>query len=207
MSVLELLVALLLLAASGGLAFALYLSSRHMTEIDDASDRLLVIARENARMAKAARDVTRAVNTTTAAVDIGTNIVRASHQAIAAIPFGVLDSIAATRGTSRVVREIHDGTAAGVYRAISQVNKALGNAARNSVKPRPPRVESAVTPPLVEPQPQIALPNPVVEAEVVEPVDLVKPKPVDLVKPSKVVDAELVVDLVKPEAEQAGQGE
>jgi len=57
-------------------------------------------------------------------VDAGTIGARDVHRAIADIPFGVLDSMAATRAASGRVREVHDRTADGVYGAISAVNKA-----------------------------------------------------------------------------------
>ena len=41
-------------------------------------------------------------------VHLGTNTVRAVHMGIAAIPFGILEVIPATRHTSRLVRTVHD---------------------------------------------------------------------------------------------------
>jgi hypothetical protein len=95
---------------------------------------MTVVQAENVRLNKAAGDLAKAVGTTTSAVELGTGIVQSSHQAIAAIPFGVLDSIPVTRATSRIVRGIHDETAAGVYRAIFGVNKAIGEAFKRQAR-------------------------------------------------------------------------
>src|SRR5690606_25569141 len=45
---------------------------------------------------------------TETAVDIGTQAVRQIHFGIAAIPFGILETVPATRDTTRVVRQAHD---------------------------------------------------------------------------------------------------
>ena len=135
MWVLEFALAILLLLGGVVVAASVRRARSDIDHVAESTGRLHSIAAENARMAKAAQDVARAVDTTTAAVDLGTNIVRASHQAIAAIPFGVLESIPATRRTSRIVRGIHDGTSAGVYKAIIGANKVIGDAVRDAINP------------------------------------------------------------------------
>ncbi|TSD93450.1 hypothetical protein FOS14_23140 [Skermania sp. ID1734] len=131
----ELVLTLLLIGATARSAVVVRRRRAESLLIAASNERLDHVLDENERVAKAARDVAAAVETTTTAVELGTGIVRASHEAIAAIPFDVLDSIPATRAASKLAREIHDETAAGVYRAISGVNKAIGDA----FKTRTPR--------------------------------------------------------------------
>ncbi|MBJ8339831.1 hypothetical protein JGU71_13125 [Antrihabitans sp. YC3-6] len=111
-------------------------AERDVVTVAAANLRLDGVVEENKRMAEAAADVADAVETTTAAVQLGTGIVQASHQAIASIPFEILNAIPATRDTSRIVRSIHDETAGGIYKAIFGANRALGNAFRDSVTPK-----------------------------------------------------------------------
>ena len=75
---------------------------------------------------------------TEATVEGGNVTVRTVHKAIAAIPFGILESIPATRDTTRVVRRIHDAISDGIYGTISAANKAVHGAARNAVSPLQP---------------------------------------------------------------------
>jgi hypothetical protein len=72
------------------------------------------------------------------AVDGTTSVVRAVHQGIAAIPFGILEAIPATRDTTRVVRSVHDAIAGAVYGSIRGVNKLIGRAAREALAEKPP---------------------------------------------------------------------
>lgn len=60
----------------------------------------------------------------------GTEVVRAVHKGIAAIPFGVLERIPATRDTTRVVRQAHDLISAAVYGSIKAVNRGVGAGVR-----------------------------------------------------------------------------
>lgn len=66
-------------------------------------------------------------------VDLGTGTVRSIHHGIAAIPFGILEAIPATRDTTRIVRAIHDQTADTVYGAIGLVNRVLGKGLRRGL--------------------------------------------------------------------------
>jgi hypothetical protein len=74
------------------------------------------------------------------AVEASTSDVRDVHQAIAGIPFGVLDALPPTRAASNVVRQVHDRTADGVYDAISTANRAAGGVFRFLRRPRTPPV-------------------------------------------------------------------
>ncbi len=70
-------------------------------------------------------------------VDAGTATVQKIHQGIAGIPFGVLESIPATRGAARVVRQTHDLIAGAVYGSIRGVNRVVGRAAREAIRTPP----------------------------------------------------------------------
>jgi hypothetical protein len=70
---------------------------------------------------------------TETAVDVGTQAVRQIHFGIAAIPFGILESVPATRDTTRVVRQTHDLIANAVYGTIRGVNRLSGQAARGAL--------------------------------------------------------------------------
>lgn len=72
--------------------------------------------------------------TTEAVVDGGTAVVRAVHKGIAEIPFSILESIPATRDTTKMVRGIHDLTSDVVYGSISVINKAVGGTLRAGIK-------------------------------------------------------------------------
>lgn len=131
MSVLELatgVVAAFTVAGSGAVGLRLRRTAADLADIGADNRRLVAVTAENERMARSARDVAEAVETTSAAVDLGTSIVQGSHKVIASIPFEILDAIPATRDSSRVVRSIHDGTADAVYRSIFGVNKAIREA-------------------------------------------------------------------------------
>ncbi len=74
---------------------------------------------------------------TEATIDTGAATVRAVHLGIAAIPFGILEAIPATRDASKVVRRTHDLISEAVYGSIRGVNKVVGEVARSAVRPPP----------------------------------------------------------------------
>lgn len=65
--------------------------------------------------------------------DEGTATVRAIHHAVAAIPFGVLEAIPATRDTASLVKGVHDLTAEGIYGGLSVANRLLGKQLRKKL--------------------------------------------------------------------------
>jgi hypothetical protein len=77
--------------------------------------------------------IAEAQQLTETAVDVGTQAVRQIHFGIAAIPFGILETLPATRDTTRVVRQTHDVIANAVYGTIRGVNKLTGHAARSAL--------------------------------------------------------------------------
>lgn len=99
--------------------------------------RLRAIIAENARQAAAIE----ALEATTTSVEITNSIVQTTHYAIASIPFGILESIPATAPVTKVVHEIHDTIADGVYGTISGVSRALRGAPRRRRPPERPRYD------------------------------------------------------------------
>ena len=95
-------------------------------------------ARADRIVAELRAQLAAAQKVTEATVEGGNVTVRTVHKAIAAIPFGILESIPATRDTTRVVRRIHDAISDGIYGTISAANKAVHGAARNAVNPLQP---------------------------------------------------------------------
>jgi hypothetical protein len=77
---------------------------------------------------------------TTTLVTLPTTITRFGHDAIAAIPFTVLENIPATAETSKVVREIHDEISHAVYDAISGTTRGIAGLIRRGLTgpPKPP---------------------------------------------------------------------
>jgi hypothetical protein len=127
---------LLLLAGAGALGLAQLRAMREQEELRRAMQRLaagmLELARVEAQLQKL-RELQQAAEL---GVDVGTNAVRAVHMGIAAIPFGILEAIPATRHTSRVVRTVHDQISGVVYDSIAGGNRLLGSALRLGLKRR-----------------------------------------------------------------------
>lgn len=73
-------------------------------------------------------------NVTESLVDEGTAMVRTIHKEIANIPFEILEAIPTTRGTTRVVRGVHDVTADSIYAGIAVANRMLGRKVRKSMR-------------------------------------------------------------------------
>jgi len=88
------------------------------------------------RAAHAAEAEERMAEELAAVLDVCTSGVRDVHRAISDVPFDVLGSFSATRGSSELVREVHDRTADGVYDAISAVGKAATSVYRAWIKRR-----------------------------------------------------------------------
>lgn len=91
---------------------------------------------EALRLGRAQRQMEQVQRVAETAVGGGTEAVRLIHQGIAAIPFGILEAIPVTRGTTRVVRRTHDLIAGAVYGSIQAVNRGVGHGLRAGLKPR-----------------------------------------------------------------------
>jgi hypothetical protein len=85
---------------------------------------------ERARFLAIRTSIAEKTTNTTDAVQLGSTIAQAGHQAIADIPFSVLGAIPATRRRSKLVRDIHDGIADTVYGTISAVSGGVGEVSR-----------------------------------------------------------------------------
>ena len=129
---------LLLLAGAAGLAAIAWRTLQLQQQLHASAARLqyssLLLMELQKLQQRQARlsDVQRLAEST---IDTGTDVVKAVHQGIAAIPFGVLDTVAATRDVSRVVRRTHDLISDAVYGSIKGVNKAVGGATRRVLRP------------------------------------------------------------------------
>ena len=94
--------------------------------------RLQVLQSERRRHLDARQRVAAAQQVTEAVVEIGTQTVQGVHQAIASIPFTILDAIPGVREPAKVVRAVHDTISEGVYAAIGGVNKLVGKGLRTA---------------------------------------------------------------------------
>ncbi len=96
--------------------------------------RSVVHQRELAQLLETHHQLSDIQNITETVVDTGTATVRSIHKEIANIPFEILESISATRDTTRVVKGVHDLTADSVYSSISLLNRQLGKRLRKHMK-------------------------------------------------------------------------
>lgn len=66
------------------------------------------------------------VQAASAVAEVGVSSVQSVHQAIASIPFNILEAIPATRAGAKAVRGVHDAISGGIYSTIKAANQALG---------------------------------------------------------------------------------
>ncbi len=109
-------------------------SNKIIRGLSDEIHRSIVHQRELAQLLETHQQLAEIQNLTETAVHTGTATVRSIHREIANIPFDILDSIPATRDTTRVVKGVHDLTADGVYASITALNKQLGKRLRKHLK-------------------------------------------------------------------------
>lgn len=102
--------------------------------VDESLQCASVQGRELQRIQTQIERLTAIQRTSEAVVDGGAAVVRAVHKGIAEIPFSILESIPATRDTTKMVRGIHDLTSDVVYGSISVINKAVGGTLRAGIK-------------------------------------------------------------------------
>lgn len=114
-------------------AFSVLLGLR-LVAAGAALDRAGGVELEAQRLWLAERQLTDAQRLSEVAVSGGTFTVRAIHKGIAAIPFGVLEAIPATRDTTRIVRASHDLISDAVYGTIDAVNRGIGAGLRAGLK-------------------------------------------------------------------------
>jgi hypothetical protein len=119
-------------------------AARHRAEV--AERRLFVQSREDLLL--------DAADAGSAALTRPAEITRATHQGIAAIPFGILEQIPAAAERTKAVREIHDEISQGVYQAISGTTRGIAGLVRGGLggtpSPRPRPLPTAEPPPALE---------------------------------------------------------
>ncbi|MEK6806023.1 MAG: hypothetical protein AABY95_05185 [Pseudomonadota bacterium] len=136
---------LLMLAVIGALTASGVVAAYRMQGRVTASEQL--IQRSRLRLVELQRVLDRVQRLAAASavaegtVEGSTRLVQGVHQGIAAIPFGLLEAIPATRDTAKAVRKTHDFIADGVYDAVSVTNKIVGRVLRGTGKP-PDKPES-----------------------------------------------------------------
>jgi hypothetical protein len=144
--VIEALLALVLLTASLGVAIGTLRLGRGIGVVRSLLFRAEILRSEACRLQRAERQLADAQRLTENVVAGGTQTVRAIHQRIAEIPFGILEAIPVTRDTTRVVRATHDLIAGAVYGGIGMVNRGVGAGLRAGLKagaPEPAPAEAA----------------------------------------------------------------
>lgn len=147
----EALATLLVVCATLAVAFACLLLQRGLREARELLFRAEIVKAESERLLRAEQQLRQAQEISESAVSLGTGVVRGMHRGIAAIPFGILEAIPATRDTTRLVRKTHDRIADAVYGSIGAVNRGVGAKLREGLRSAPaePRAkpESPVLPP------------------------------------------------------------
>ena len=103
---------------------------RDLVALERMQLRLSVQGAEILRLAESEKQIAEIQSLTEATVEGSTAAVRTVHKEIANVSFDALESIPATRDTTKLVRGIHDLTADSVYGSISAVNKLFGKGAR-----------------------------------------------------------------------------
>jgi len=159
MSLISLLLALSTTAGSLVLLVSARRLERSATGLRVAVQRARVEHTERARFIGSREAVAEGSDLASAVVTVPTAVVRFSHEAIAAIPFTVLENIPATAETSKVVREIHDEISHVVYDVIEGTTRGIAGMIRRGLstpapqgrqRPRPtpsPRSEPPAQPP------------------------------------------------------------
>ena len=114
--------------------------------------------RQEAKIKTAARHEKQKIVETS--IDVGTDSAEVIHKAVAGITFGVLDTIPATEGLSKLVRGLHDGIAGQIYSTVRGSNKLAGELAKGHIKrkeaednKRPKRPEPPDKPPEAQAKP------------------------------------------------------
>lgn len=130
----EVLASLLVVCASLGLGFGFVRVRRALREARDAQFCGEVMQAEGERLLRVEQQLAQAQRLSESAVALGAGVVRGVHRGIAAIPFGVLESIPATRDTTRLVRKTHDLIADAVYGSIGAVNRGVGAKLREGLR-------------------------------------------------------------------------
>lgn len=153
--------ALVLAAASLALAvasLALAMASRRLqvrlrVAVPGLLFRAEVLQSEAVRLHRVEQQFADAQRLGEVVVSGGTQTVRAIHRGIAAIPFGILEAIPATRDATRIVRASHDLISDAVYGGVDAVNRGVGRGLRAGLRAGvpPARSEAAAPAPAAKP--------------------------------------------------------
>jgi hypothetical protein len=119
---------------------------KRLAVADRAAAQLVARRGEQERFLRPRTDIADTADVASAVVDLGTGITQASHQTIAAIPFEILEAIPATSEVAKIVREVHDQTAATVYRAVSAVTGEVAGVIGRRLRGDAPRARPAPRP-------------------------------------------------------------
>lgn len=172
------LASLVMLAAGGWLLREAAVAGTRVGEVERRIVRVTARRAELLRFLRARAGLADAAQGAAEVVRLGAVITQASHQAIAAIPFGILERIGPTRRTTKVVRAIHDSTAEGIYSAIAGASEAIGGAAAERLTGHhsPEALMREVLPPGAPIEPE-TLTAAVVDPDPAEDADLVRDDP------------------------------
>lgn len=107
------------------MAHALLVRGPRVRAIESHLLRLEADRSERARYAATRQTIASATRPDGLSLDLPAGSIPPGHEAIASIPFDILDAIPATAATSKAVREIHDDIAAGVYDAVGLATKGI----------------------------------------------------------------------------------
>lgn len=148
--------ALLLLVALGALTRA----ETQLLAVRRQEMRHRAWVEERRRLIAALTVIADATSTTADAVQLGAELTRASHQAVAGIPFGIFDAFPGTREGSRRLRGVHDEIAGAVYGRISAATDGLARLSRRRLTGQDvrPRGEDGSAPP-AQPTPPARRPD------------------------------------------------
>ena len=127
---------------------------RNLADLNDLLFRAETLRSEAERLQRAEMQLAQVQRISEAMVSGGTQTVRAIHRGIAAIPFGILESIPVTRDTTRIVRASHDLISDAVYGTIGAVNRGVGATLRGGLKAGAPGAVPAASADSIEPPQQ-----------------------------------------------------
>lgn len=103
-------------------------------ELESSIVRTSAARRERARFVSTRTAIAETAENAAEAVQLSALTVQVGHEAVAAIPFGVLEAIPATRAGTKRVRAVHDDASGGVYRAINVFSGAVGRVVSRRMK-------------------------------------------------------------------------
>lgn len=113
----------LLGAALGFVARGVWRQRRLLRDITESHRAIALRAREVLHIQRRRKQAADTARTARDVVSVSTTATQSVHKGIAGVVFAALDAFPGVRDGSRVVREIHDTTADGVYDMIRLVDR------------------------------------------------------------------------------------